>query len=165
MENRIKEGKNTLRWGKPSCYHFVVNGQVAHVSLGLQPPPHAPAILPGGEEVKRSTESSSSVWSRSERESRITAGWHANVPSGFPWLDFTAPCWGDEQSERALDAVAESAVRSKERDQGFLFITMTTVFACVRLRGTRHGDLFWGQWAGLSESQVCQNGQNGKTGS
>src|SRR5208283_6181351 len=39
VENRIKEGKNALR-GQ--------SGQVAHGSAGLQPPPHASAILPHG---------------------------------------------------------------------------------------------------------------------
>jgi hypothetical protein len=57
VENRIKEGKNTLRWDKTSCHRYAANEARLLVGVtGLQPLAHASAILPLGEEVKRSME-------------------------------------------------------------------------------------------------------------
>ncbi len=49
VENRIKEGKKTLRWDKTSCRRLAGNQSRLLVGvLGVQPPTHASAILPGG---------------------------------------------------------------------------------------------------------------------
>jgi hypothetical protein len=45
-ENRIKEGKNTLRWDKTSCQPFEANqARLKMGGFGLQPLTHDPAVL------------------------------------------------------------------------------------------------------------------------
>ncbi|MGA8572822.1 MAG: IS1380 family transposase [Desulfobaccales bacterium] len=46
IENRIKEGKNTLRWDKTSCQKFEANQARLQMGVsGLQPPAYDPAVL------------------------------------------------------------------------------------------------------------------------
>jgi hypothetical protein len=59
----------------------------------------------------------------------------------FHSLDITALCSGDEQSGKMLDGVAEGEVRSETGQNGPLH-QRDDGFACVRLRGKPHGDLF-----------------------
>jgi len=98
VENRIKEGKNTLRWDKTSCRRFAANQ--ARLLMGVW---HKTSSTCSGNSTswaKRSNgqwTGSSSVWSRWERESPTTQGggmfmWLRH----FPWLNITGLYSGDE---------------------------------------------------------------------
>ena len=47
VENRIKQGRNTLRWEKTRRHRCAADQALAHGIVGLQPPAHALAIPPG----------------------------------------------------------------------------------------------------------------------
>jgi hypothetical protein len=82
VENRIKEGKNTLRWDKTSCRHFAANqarlliGVLAFNLLHM-----LREFYLKGEEVKRSIERLIKVGAKVAHHARM---WQAHVASAFP---------------------------------------------------------------------------------
>jgi hypothetical protein len=82
VENRIKEGKNTLRWDKTSCHRFAANqarllmGVLAYNLLHM-----LREFYLRGEEVKRSIEWLIKVGAKVAHHARM---WQAHVASAFP---------------------------------------------------------------------------------
>lgn len=82
VENRIKEGKNTLRWDKTSCHRFAANqarllmGVLAYNLLHM-----LRQFYLAGEEIKRSMEWLIKVGAKVAYHGRR---WHVLVASAFP---------------------------------------------------------------------------------
>jgi hypothetical protein len=57
-----------------------------------------------------------------------------------PWPNTTVLCSGDEHSRETVDGVTVGEVRSETGQKG-LFHQHDDGFACIRSRGTSHGDL------------------------
>ena len=143
VENRIKEGKNTLRWDKTSCRRFAANG--ARLLMGVL----AYNLLHMlrqfylmGEEVKRSME-----WlikrliKMGARVAYHGRRWQVHVASAFPLARVLPSCVRVTTRVEKKLTECRRVEHAQNKDTRDLFINVTMVFACVGSHGTLHGDL------------------------
>jgi hypothetical protein len=96
VENRIKEGKNTLRWDKTSCHRFAANQARLLMSvLGYNLLHMLSQFYLVGEEVKRSMEwLINRLVKAGARISHHARRWHVHVASAFPLAEHYRAVFG-----------------------------------------------------------------------
>ena len=165
VENRIKEGKNTLRWDKTSCRRFAANqarllmGVLAYNLLHM-----LRQFYLVGEEVKRSME-----W-LIKRLIKVGAKvayhgrrWYVHVASAFPLARYYRCCVRVTSAAEKCLTEWRRVKYAQKQDKRSFFINMTTVLPPSGRVGLQ-AETFSGSTGPIPLTpQRCQNAQNGKT--